>query len=689
MTPALTRALWSVLGAVAVLWPGRLIGPLDGAPLDGRLEAVVIGMVLPSLWWLDRRAVTATWVRAVIVAVLAWKAVSPAVMVQQGLCATTTAAAPLNGINQGIPITEPFGALRSWDLRADLTAPQPGCTAILTRPLAVQEAFPAWFLNVTDPMGVPREFTMRIRGSVITSAPHTLAVAVDRDVALSGSVNGVPIEGGAMALAAGVHELDLSLALAGNHWRFEPTLDGRPLWDAALVTTEPAGAVDRLVAAWGWLVPAVLIGALVAGLVARLLRSLRPTPLSLAWIAVATGGAIVLGLMPNEGLHRVAGVIGLGAVVVAVPARLRNLRGAFLLVGVPWLAFFAALTLDQVGHFSVYSPDDWLTYQVAGHRIYMQGYWLEGGNAVFDFQPLYRWMTGALHLVFGDSSVGEVYWDASCLLMGALLAFYFTRQRAGFHWGIAAAAATLATFTLGTPWYFLGRGLSEIAAAGWAFLAIFFLLRARRGRLAWAGSAAVMAVLMFYTRLNHLLFAGFLLAAGFSLRTPATVAALGQGWSRLRRLPGVLFVGGFAAGVLFFMWRTWHYTGVFSLFHGTSLKVNDTGLRPWTLLDGEAWSKVGHSLATLVLMNEPPRLDPRALIMIAGAVIVIAALLQTVIARRVPATVVIIAAGASLSAFFAHAHGYPGRFSIHLVPFASALVMIVAARMANLKAVAW
>jgi len=687
MTPAMSRALWSVSGAAAVLWPGRLVGPLDGAPLDGRLEAVVVGLVLPSLWWLDRRAATAAWVRVVIVALLAWKALGPAVMVQQGLCATMTAAAPLHGINQGIPIEEPFGALRSWDVRADLTAPQPSCTAILAQPLPTQDAFPAWFLNVTDPMRVKREFTMRIRGSVVTNEAHTLDIAIDRDVMLSGHIDGVPVEETSMALAAGVHQVDLSLALTGNNWRFEPTLDGRPLWDAALVTTSPAGAVDRLVAAWGWLVPAVLIGALVVGLVARLAAAMRPTPVTVAWLAAATGGAIVLALMPNEGLHRAAGLIGLGAVAVPVPARLRNLRGAFLLVGVPWLAFFAALSLRQVGHFSVYSPDDWLTYQVAGHRIYMQGYWLEGGNAVFDFQPFYRWMTGALHLVFGDSSVGEVYWDAACLLMGALLAFHFTRRAGGFRWGIAAAAATLATFTLGTPWYFFGRGLSEIAAAGWAFLAIFFLLRARRGSLVWAVSAAVMAVLMFYTRLNHLLFAGFLLAACFSLRTPATVAAVRQSWSSLRRLPAAVFAGGFVAGVLFFMWRTWHYTGVFSLFHGTSLKVNDTGLRPWTLLDGEAWSKVGHSLATLVLMNEPPRPDPRALIMVAGAVIAVAALLQTPVARRVPATVVIIAAGASVSAFFAHAHGYPGRFSIHLVPFASALVMIAGAQLVRLRAV--
>jgi hypothetical protein len=38
------------------------------------------------------------------------------------------------------------------------------------------------------------------------------------------------------------------------------------------------------------------------------------------------------------------------------------------------------------------------------------------------------------------------------------------------------------------------------------------------------------------------------------------------------------------------------FTGVFSLFHGTALCHNDTGLRPWTLFDGEVWARVGHSL---------------------------------------------------------------------------------------------
>src|SRR5882672_4691684 len=142
----------------------------------------------------------------------------------------------------------------------------------------------------------------------------------------------------------------------------------------------------------------------------------------------------------------------------------------------------------------------------------MSGFWLEGGSRVFDYQPLYRWMSGALHLVFGDSSVGETYWDAICLLLGASVAFVLVDRAAGFRWAVAAAVGTLATFWLGTIWYFIGRGLSEVAAAGWGFVAALLLLRNRPANVRLAVLAGVFAALMFYTRLNHLLFAVFLLA---------------------------------------------------------------------------------------------------------------------------------------------------------------------------------
>src|SRR4026207_1055806 len=69
----LTWISWLILTA-ALLWPGRLSGPFDGAPLDGVAEAVVVGVLFPALWWFHPRFLTTRFARTCVVALLAWKA---------------------------------------------------------------------------------------------------------------------------------------------------------------------------------------------------------------------------------------------------------------------------------------------------------------------------------------------------------------------------------------------------------------------------------------------------------------------------------------------------------------------------------------------------------------------------------------------------------------------------------------
>lgn len=647
-------ALWTALMLLAVLWPSKAAGPLDGAPLDAAPDALIIGLVIPALWCLHRRAVTEYVPRFAIIALLGWKAATGVTMTQQGLCVAMSAGEPLSGINQGVPIEEPSGALRSWDVRADWRAPEPQCTAIVTRRLREQREFPAWFLNVTSQLKGSKDVLLHATGVV--------------------SVGGNP------------SPVDVRMTLVGDTWSFDPTLNGASIWAAGLVTTSQPNAIDRIAGAWAWMVTAALVVVLVGSLAWHSWKALTVAPAMAIASAVLASVTAVMASLPNAAVQRLAALLLFAAVVFPTPSHLRNRRGAFLLIGIPWLAFIAVLSLSQIGRFTLYSYDDWLAYQVASHRIYFQGYWLEGGNEVFDFQPLYRWMTGALHLVFGDSSVGELYWDAGCILVGALLAFQLARGLAGFRFALAAAAATIATMTVGTPWYFLGRGLSEIAAAGWGFAAMFLLLRGRRGSPAWAVAAGAAATLMFYTRLNHLLFALFLPVFLLPTRTSMTWSRLAPALARIRLRAAAGFIAAFAAGVCGFALRTWHYTGVFSLFHGTSLRHNDTGLRPWTLFEAGVWSRVSHSLLTTVFMNEPPRPDPRAFVAAGGAGVAALALLWRRFAAGIPAIAVIAAAGGTLGSFFAHAHGYPGRFTIHLLPFASVLVMTGASTLLHLRA---
>ena len=166
------------------------------------------------------------------------------------------------------------------------------------------------------------------------------------------------------------------------------------------------------------------------------------------------------------------------------------MRGAFLLIAVPWLAFVFAANLHQVAHWIGYGVgNDNFKFQSYAYRVFMQGFWLEGGQLAFWNQPLYRWIAGSLHMIFGDSSVGEAYWDAGGVAIIALFAYPIVNRRAGFS-GDCRCTLPLGMFLLGPTLEFVGFGLSEISSASFIYLAAFFAIRGR-GWDAWsqAGSS--------------------------------------------------------------------------------------------------------------------------------------------------------------------------------------------------------
>ena len=635
---------WFVVLMTAVLWPSRFIGPLDGAPLDRPLEAIVLGLALPWLFWLGRGAAGSRTLRVSVLALLAWKVLTPMIATQQGLCANVRAPHPLSGLAFAMRIDEPHGALRSWDLRADLWDEQPACTAIITRPLMSSPEFPAWFVNISDQMLRHRSLTMKVSGVATTpsgSTPIAVEIPLDREP-----------------------------------WQFNPQIDGAGSIDHALLTVGEPTAIDRALAPWAWVVAPLLCLPLLWSIGREAVKPLLETSRGVVWVAAGVVLAIALALAPIEAIHRTAGLMAFGALAVGIQPNRARLEQAVWIVGAPWLAFFAAFSFDLIGRFSPYSMDDWLAYQIAGYRIYMNGNWIEAGSPAFDYQALYRWITGALHLVFGDSSVGEVYWDASFLLIGGLLAHEIVRRQAGWRWGIIAAALALSMLTIATPWYVIGRGLGDISAAGFGFLAVGALLRAQSHGVRWAVLAGIAAALMFYARINHLLWAAALLVMLLPLTIGSDRASLRRGFGEVRWKAAAAYVAVFVAAIVAFMARTKYFTGHWSLFYGTSLRHNDTGLRPWTMFDAEPWSKVAHSLTGLVFMNEPPAADPRSLVLIIAIVVIGLVLLQLPIAQRIPAALVGATIAGAAGALVAHSHAYPGRFTVHLIPLASALTAI-------------
>jgi hypothetical protein len=376
--------------------------------------------------------------------------------------------------------------------------------------------------------------------------------------------------------------------------------------------------------------------------------------------------------------ERLSSLVLFGALLVPTAPLIATVRGAFLLVGIPWISFFAAREVSLSDRFVLYSVgDDFTLLQQYAHRIFMQGYWLEGGQETFWFQPLYRWLAGSLHLIFGDSSVGEVYADAVWLLVGALFAFQVVKKVVGVRAALFAACATLATCAIGPIWYLIGRGLSEIAASGFAYAAAFFILQSDRGGWRSAAIAGLFATLTFYTRMNHL---GWMIAMAplfLPLRYPAGAWIDVRAVHRLIPYRIVLvYFSVLAVGVTLFALRTWHYTRHFSVFYGTQAHASwiNTGLGLSTMFDPKVWARALSGFWVVVtVQDDPPGLNVRGLIVTAGIAASLLALLRVPFFRRLPLGLSIACFGSAAGSLIASGTAYPGRFSVHLIAISTAV----------------
>jgi hypothetical protein len=669
-------ALWAALAVVAVLWPARLAGPLDGVPLDSPLEAIAIGLIGVALVVFEPRVLRRWSFRGVVVALLIWKGATAALVTSDGWCLKFTTPQPVYRDMGNTPHT--------WDVRADWRSPEPMCSALMTRSYPSIDRFPVWFFNLppADPKETPAESdrpplaTLRLNLDGYLDARQTgvLRVEFGEDMRAYGRIDDALVTAGDFAEGinlTGVHRVSIGVDLHGDRWRIVPTWNGADLWRAENAFVAAPVALDDAVRPWGRYVPALLVAVL---LVVSLVTSARAaTAPVIAFAVVMSAIAVAIVTTERTSLMRAFPLLLLPAAALPWPRRVTNLRGIRWLIVVPFLALMGAIGLPQVGAVTWYTAgDDWWMFQRFAYRIFMQGYWLEGGTPTFWFQALYRWISGALHVVFGDSSVGELFWDAGCLLTGACFTFHVVRRVAGFRWAIAAAITTLAVFTIGPGWYLLGRGLSEISSAGLIYGGALLALRGRAGSRIAAFGAGVLVTLAFFARLNNLPMMLAVAAFAWPIREPAyqlwRPAAL---WPRASRTVLLGVLGAAAIGLWLLTARTWYYTGVLSMLFGTQAGT----LSVWQPTDqgGSALSNVIGSVLMVLTMNDPPRFDPRAVPVIAGALSAVLALAGVRPFRSLPFNAVVLCLAGLSGALVARGTAYPGRFSIHLVPVTVAL----------------
>ena len=667
-----------VLALAALWWPGRLTGIFDGAPLDSAPDAIVLGLILPVLLAAlptvgrDRR------VQIVVMALLAWKMLSFVALTQDGLCARVIPLRPV--------LHSTSGALKNWDLRTDWLTADPRCTAITDRPYVDERLFPLWlpfsFSAAASESTAIAQLTMS--GTVIAKQAGELRLWTSPTVDARLSVDGKPARADGEPVTAGEHHLLIDARVSGSNWILAPLWNGRNLFASMTATVAPPSALDAIVRPWGNLIAFALVVALLVLTLQRTCEEIREWRM-LGWIgASAMGGVLLVAVVPGRVWHY-ALLLLFTACAIGVPDRLRTLRGAFLLLAPAWLAMVILDTYYDQGFGrmdAIAAGNDWWTFQIAAYRIYMEGYWLEAGEPTFWYQPFYRWIAGALHMVFGHSQVGENYWDALAILVMALFSFEAVRTVRGFTWGCAAGVLALVAMVSGPGYIFIGRGLSEISSAAFIYLAAIVLICARdRRTMRPVVVAGCLAILGVWTRLNNLPMALAIVVFAWPLSEPASMVWRPRSWlSRVWVAPVIVVPALIALGMVLFALRTWYYTGVFSIFYGTQAGT----LAVWR--SGMTFGNVARNMIDSVMMvattTDPPAYHNGALPILAGAALSVAALSGLGVVGRLPFALIAFTLGAFSSALVARGNAYPGRFSIHVIGATVAVVMCALAELA-------
>jgi hypothetical protein len=676
-----TPRIFPVLLLVAAWWPSRAVGLLDGAPFDNAPDAVVLGLVLPLLLWLTPAAFRSRAARVAILVLLVWKAIASIALVQDGWCARVEPSRPY--------VTDGTGVPKNWDVRADWLSPDPRCSAIATRAYLTDDAFPVWFFNLPSatkdtgpsPEDIPPLAVthLTMRSTIVAAADGVLKVRSSTNVAARLSIDGVDVSVAGAHVAAGRHEVVITATLHDVDWMLAPLWNDADAFTTLPATIAPPSVFDRALKPFGRWLPFLIIAFLVAIGVASLWREIRDRRVA-AWVGASTAaGAAVAVWMPARQWHY-AMLALFAAMRMPLPPSLRNVRGAFILLAPFWLALHVVDTYLDIGFDRtqrLMPGNDWWQSQRYAYRIFMQGYWLEGGELTFKFRPLYRWIAGALHLLFGQSQTGENYWDAILIVVMALFAFEIVRRYRGFEWGIGAAALTLTAYLSGPGHVFIGRGLSDITSAGLIYLSALCMLAARDSRsTTLLIVASVCALLGAAARENNVPMALAVVMFAWPVDARASVIWRPREWFAGVWRPALVAVPlALLLGAALFALRAWHYTGELSA--GVRSQSDLMVWRPsMSVRDGIA--AMASSVMMIATTVDPPRFHNGALPVLAGFFLSVLAVLGAPFARGLPLSLVVWTLAAFSPALLVRGSAYSGRFSVHVIGCTAAVVTCAA-----------
>lgn len=532
----------ALLGAAAL--PGIASAPVDGLPWDRPLEFILVALVLPAALLLSWRAFGRGWMAALALAAL-------------GAQIAGTLLLPEAGFGVRVYTSPEKLETRQWQGTYETTL-WPWQSVVMTQPYEHTRQFPLeWFITDDYDFG-QRWFALEVRGAVMLQPGERLVFQVAGEQEASFTLT-LPdgraepglllrpgesppaidpsatyahitanVEGWFIFAGESDHQLIPLIARPDGSTISPFTTD--QVWQSA-----PPQGLLVTARALAWLADALLLLAAALGLAWALWSKYRAGRIAAIDLFLATWALGAFWAAAYFTPTQVEGFI-LPAALGLLTARflggfvpgLRLSRALLAGVGLVLLVLLLRLDLGDLREIELF-PDgqDNFRYQVIARYIFTSGDPLQFNRPPLIYKFLYPYLTGGMHVLFGQSPAAQFFLNAWCALLTAVALSKILGQR-GVPYGLRWAAAGLWLALVTGPSFFVFYfrfGLIEPLAVLLYSLAILLSIQHRRG--VWLAAGAALTLL----RLDY----AVLLFSTLWLGMPALQGSPGQAVAQLLR----------------------------------------------------------------------------------------------------------------------------------------------------------
>ena len=151
-----------------------------------------------------------------------------------------------------------------------------------------------------------------------------------------------------------------------------------------------------------------------------------------------------------------------------------SFQNVFLIISPVFFIFWVFQFKNDLQSFSFWTVgDDWSGFQYFARKIVLENDWLRGGEGIFYFRPLIRYLIALQHILFGDSSFALKFIDVWSIIISSLIVYKLLKlKNCSNYLSFIALLIILIIFTGENFRYLVGRGLSEYF--GMLIMMLFF-----------------------------------------------------------------------------------------------------------------------------------------------------------------------------------------------------------------------